>query len=541
VVSESKPTRASGLLLHVTSLPSRYGIGDLGPNAHRFVTRIAAAGQRYWQMLPIGPTGYDNSPYSATSAFAGNPLLVSPDLLFEAGLIDEDDRESMAVPDEGRVDYGAIFRSKQELLAEAAARFPSRADQSRHQRYAEFKDRQGPLWLDEFCLFLALKEAHGLRGWIEWEPDLAKRRPTALSDSRRALASEIETNRVVQFLFFEQWDELRRTAREHGVELVGDLPLYVAHDSADVWSNPDLFRLDEDGKPEVIAGVPPDYFSVTGQRWGNPIFNWEEMASRDFHWWKARVRHALTLFDMLRIDHFRGIAGYWEIPAGETTAVNGRWQPGPASKLLGALSADFAVAHHRAAPGEADPAWTHHSAGSPTQGSLRGVPPGPLPFIAEDLGLITDDVIALRRRFGLPGMRVAQFGFDRTPDQTLHHPDRYTTDVWAYTGTHDNNTTVGWFWEGNPRRRSWRLKPGRRGLYRRVGGDIPWGLMEMVSRSRAMTSIFPVQDILGLGAESRINTPGTSSGNWEWRLRSGQLTDTALGRLHDLTEETRRG
>ncbi|HEY7824071.1 MAG TPA: 4-alpha-glucanotransferase, partial [Acidimicrobiia bacterium] len=316
----------------------------------------------------------------------------------------------------------------------------------------------------------------------------------------------IETSRVIQFLFLEQWQALRRAAHEVGVVIVGDLPLYVAHDSADVWANPDLFRLDAEGNPTVVAGVPPDYFSETGQRWGNPIYDWEEMAVRDYTWWKTRVHHALSRFDWLRIDHFRGLAGYWEIPASEPTAVNGQWRPGPADDLLGALGDEL----------------------------------GGLPVIAEDLGVITDDVIALRDGYGLPGMRVAQFGFDVKSDTATHHPRNYPENVWAYTGTHDNDTTLGWFWEGNPRHRVWRLDRRRRSLYRKLGGDIPWGLVEMVSRSRAKTSIFPVQDILGLGTEARMNVPGTTSGNWEWRLRTGQLTDTTLERLRGLTAASGR-
>ncbi|HUG09033.1 MAG TPA: 4-alpha-glucanotransferase, partial [Acidimicrobiia bacterium] len=327
-----------------------------------------------------------------------------------------------------------------------------------------------------------------------------------LARARRELEEEVETSRVIQFLFFEQWRALRQAAGDLGIEIVGDLPLYMAHDSADVWAHPHLFRLDAGGKPSVVAGVPPDYFSETGQRWGNPIFDWEGMAESGYSWWKARVRHALSLFDWLRIDPFRGIAGYWEIPASEPTAVNGQWRPGPAGELLGVLRDEL----------------------------------GELPIIAEDLGMITEDVVALRGGFGLPGMRVAQFGFDKTRDAAMHHPDNYPQNVWAYTGTHDNDTTAGWFWEGNPRRRVWRLDRRRRSLYRSVRGEIPWGLVELVSRSRAMTSVFPVQDVLGLGTEARMNTPGTTIGNWEWRLRTGQPTEESLERLRELTVATAR-
>jgi 4-alpha-glucanotransferase len=506
VTSELVDGRSSGVLAHITSLPGRYGIGDLGPNAREFVTRLAAAGQRYWQMLPVGPAGAGNSPYSSLSTFAGNPLLISPGLLLEAGLVDGGELAAIEVPDSSHVDYATVHRNKLALLSKAARRFGSRSDRAMSERFAEFREAQGPLWLEDFCLYRALQQIHDGESWTGWEEGLSRRQPAALARARVKLEESVEAHRVIQFLFFEQWHDLRRVAVDHGIELVGDLPLYVAHDSADVWTNPDLFLLDDEGQPEVVAGVPPDYFSKTGQRWGNPIFDWEEMAARNFAWWRTRVRHALALFDVLRIDHFRGIAGYWEIPAEEGTAVNGQWRPGPKEKLLGALRDDL----------------------------------GELPVVAEDLGKITDDVIALRDAFAVPGMRVAQFGFDKAPDATIHHPDTYPTSVWAYTGTHDNNTTNGWFWEGNPRHRVWRLKRPRRSLYRLVDGRIPWGLNEMVSRSRAMTAVFPVQDILELGAEARMNTPGVATGNWEWRLRESQLTDEALDQLHQLTRSTSR-
>jgi len=506
VVSEYGDGRSSGVLVHITSLPGRYGIGDLGPHAAEFITRIAAAGQRYWQMLPVGPVGAGNSPYSSLSTFAGNPLLISPQLLLEAGLVDGGELAAVEVPDNGHVDYPIVHHNKLALLGKAAHGFGSRSDPERLRRFDDFTEAHGQSWLDDYCLYMALRQVHEGGSWNVWENGLARRQPAAVAQARAHLEQTVEAHRVIQFLFFEQWGSLRRVAADHAIELVGDLPLYVAHDSADVWVNPDLFLLDDDGHPTVVAGVPPDYFSVTGQRWGSPIFDWDEMASRNFAWWRARVRHALALFDVLRIDHFRGIAGYWEIPAEEATAVNGQWRPGPAEKLLGSLRDDL----------------------------------GELPIVAEDLGKITDDVIALRDAFALPGMRVAQFGFDKAPDATIHHPDNYPTNVWAYTGTHDNNTTKGWFWEGNPRHRVWRLKRPRRSLYRMVDGRIPWGLNEMVSRSGAMTSVFPVQDILELGAEARMNTPGVANGNWEWRLRQNQLTDDALDQLHQLTRATSR-
>lgn len=503
--TESRP-RKSGLLLHITSLPGRFGIGDLGPEARSFASRISAAGQSYWQVLPVGPTGYGNSPYSSLSTFAGNVLLISPESLASVELMDPGEVPTLELGGGDRVGFDRVFSRKLTALKRVARAFGDKADPERQERFGRFTEREGPVWLDEYCLYVALKDAHRGEPWTHWEPELAQREAKAVSKARSSLKEEIEVNRILQFLFFEQWADLRATAREHGVEIVGDLPLYVAHDSADVWANRELFLLDEGGSPSVVAGVPPDYFSETGQRWGNPIFDWEEMSDRGFQWWKARMRQVLSLFDVVRIDHFRGIAGYWEIPATEQTAVNGRWCPGPGAALFDAIRDRL----------------------------------GEIPVIAEDLGVITEDVIALREQFDLPGMRVAQFGFDDAPDSPLHHPDSYPENVWAYTGTHDNDTTVGWFWDGNPDHRVPDLASGRRALHRAVEGRIPWGLVEMVGQSRARTSVFPVQDILGLGSEARMNTPGTTQGNWQWRLLPGQLTDEALARLGDLTEESGR-
>lgn len=502
----SNETRSSGLLLHVTSLPGRFGIGDLGPEAHSFVARLADAGQKQWQVLPVGPTGYGNSPYSALSTFAGSTLLISPELLVERGLAENEDIDRIATRNDGRADFEHVFSKKLEFLRRAAGRFESVADSGQQERFARFRERAGPGWLDEYATYMALKDAHDGKPWNQWDSELAQRRPAALERARRELSDEMEMIRILQFLFFEQWDELRDEARTQGVEIVGDLPLYVAHDSADVWANRDLFLLDHEGMPTVVAGVPPDYFAELGQRWGNPIFDWGEMAERGFQWWKARMRQALSLFDTVRIDHFRGIAGYWEIPASEPTAVNGRWRPGPGSALFAAIREEL----------------------------------GEIPVIAEDLGVITEDVVALREQFGLPGMRVAQFGFDDAPDSSLHNPEAYPENVWAYTGTHDNDTTLGWFWEDNPRHRFRELESGRKALYRAVDGDIPWGLIEMVSASPARKAVFPVQDILELGSEARMNTPGTTHDNWQWRLLSEQLTDEALTRLRETTRQTNR-
>lgn len=498
--------RRSGVLLHVSSLPSRYGIGDLGSEAMAFVQDLSQAEQTYWQMLPVVPTGFADSPYQSPSAFAGNPMLISPDHLVELGLVRTEDIRPLTVLPRASVDFRQLLGLKTGLLAKAASGFRARVDASIAERFAEFRERHHVTWLDEASLFTAIKDSLQGAPWNEWPRDLALRDPGALQEARDRLSTEIETYQILQFLFHEQWEALRQTARAHRIELVGDIPLYVAHDSADVWANPRGFLLDSERNPLVVAGVPPDYFSETGQRWGNPIYDWGEMEADGFRWWRSRITHTLELFDVVRIDHFRGIAGYWAIPAEEPTAVVGEWREGPGARLLDAV------------------------------GIERGDPS----IIAEDLGVITDDVIALRESYELPGMRVAQFGFDDAPDTPLHHPDVYTSDVWAYTGTHDNNTTEGWLWERNPDRNPRLLDAGRRTLYERVGQPVAWGLMEMIADSPARTAIVPAQDLLALGAEARMNTPGTTEGNWQWRLHPGQLGAEALDRLARVTRAAGR-
>lgn len=498
--------RASGLLLHVTSLPGPFGIGDLGPEAAGFVAELAASGQTYWQVLPIGPTGYGNSPYQLLSTFAGNPLLLSLQRLADLGLVNGKELATARILEGGEVDFGNVLAAKTPLLAEAAHGFRTTADADLRRRFDDFVSTQGEAWLNDYSLFSALKEAHGGRAWAEWDRHLALREPAAIRKARAELRAEIEVIEVLQFLFFEQWQELKSEANSMGIAIVGDIPLYVAHDSADVWADPVEFRLDRDGQPTVVAGVPPDYFSETGQLWGNPIYDWEGMAESGFSWWKQRIRHSLQLFDVLRIDHFRGIAGFWEIPVGAPTAATGSWRKGPGHALFAALTDDL----------------------------------GKLPIVAEDLGVLTPDVDALRDDFGFPGMRVAQFGWDVTSDATMHHPANYPENVWAYTGTHDNDTTVGWLWQDNPARDPRRLPAAKRALFDATGGDVAWGLMQIVAESAASTTVFPVQDLLSLGDEARMNTPGTASGNWGWRLTEGQLTTAAMERLLHLTIVTDR-
>ena len=347
-----------------------------------------------------------------------------------------------------------------------------------------------------------VKRAHEHRPWPEWDSAVARREPDSLAEARLRLRDEIEIHEILQFLLSEQWTRLRTAAASRQIALVGDLPLYVAHDSSDVWANQGMFHLDGNGMPTVVSGVPPDYFSETGQRWGSPIYDWELMAESGFRWWRERMRHTLAHFDVVRVDHFRGIAGYWEIPAAEPTAVRGRWLEGPGNALLRAIDSEI----------------------------------GALPVIAEDLGVITDDVITLRGEHGLPGMRVAQFSFDDAPDSPIHDPGEFPVDVWGYSGTHDNDTTEGWFWTDNPEHDLRRVKGGRRKLLERVGGEpVGWGVVEMVAASKATTSVYPVQDLLGLGSEGRMNTPGTTNGNWRWRFEDHQLTDDLMDRLRTLT------
>src|SRR5437867_8905972 len=399
--------RSSGLLLHPTSLPGPHGIGDLGPEAYRFVDFLAAARQRLWQILPLGPTGFGNSPYAARSAFAGNPLLISLELLEEEGLLRDGDLD--AVPDfpADRVDFAAVERFKMRALRRAAERFAADAPPTRRAAYDVFA-RQNARWLDDFALFMALQQSHG-GAWQSWGEGLARRKTEALAEAREMLASEIALHSFAQFVFAEQWSALRQYASEHDVRVVGDIPIFVALESADVWSHPELFILDDRGFPTVVAGVPPDYFSATGQRWGNPLYRWDVIRERRYRWWVSRFRAAFRFADVVRVDHFRGFAAYWEIPAGEPTAVHGRWMPGPGRALFDAIRETL----------------------------------GDLPLVAEDLGFITPEVHELRRAIGVPGMKILQFAFAQA--NSPHLPHCYDPLTVVYTGTHDNDTALGWF------------------------------------------------------------------------------------------------
>lgn len=485
--------RTSGILLHPTSLPSRFGIGDLGPEAYNFVDFLFEAGQSLWQVLPLGPTGYGDSPYASYSAFAGNTLLVSPERLVEDGLLDHDDLEEQPV---GRVDYAIAHRVKDELLAQAYQRFVTANDTNLRSEFEAFV-RQQSHWLDDYALFRALKDEHGGAAWTDWASNAGA--------ARERLKPRVEAQEFYQFLFFRQWSALRSYCHERGVSIIGDFPIYVAHDSADVWTNPEQFKLDSAGKPTVVAGVPPDYFSSTGQLWGNPLYNWEQMQADGFKWWIERVRAIFAMVDIARVDHFRGFAACWEIPGADPTAENGTWVNTPGRELFNSIRQAL----------------------------------GQLPIVAEDLGVITDDVNSLRDELGFPGMRVLQFGFGDDP-KSVNLPHNYVRNVVAYTGTHDNDTAVGWF---NSLTGAGSMQTGKRSDEQRkfcldylntTGAEIHWDFIRAIWASVADRAIAPLQDVLGLGSEARMNLPNSNEGNWSWRYAPDALTRDLASRLRGL-------
>jgi 4-alpha-glucanotransferase len=498
--------RSSGILLHPTSLPGKFGIGDLGDEAYRFVDFLAASKQSLWQVLPLGPTGFGDSPYQCFSAFAGNTLLVSPERLVEEELLKTEDLAGTPAFPAEQVDFGNAIKFKNSLLEKAFARFRQTADSNLRTAFEQFS-YQTRAWLDDYALFRALKEAQNGRAWNEWEPELKRREQGALAAAREHLREQILAQKFYQFLFFRQWAALKAYSHDHGVKLVGDIPIFVARDSADVWMSPDQFKLDGAGNPLVVAGVPPDYFSATGQLWGNPIYNWEHMLADGFRWWIERVRANLEIFDIVRIDHFRGFAASWEIPGGDKTAERGQWVNVPGRELFTAIRRAL----------------------------------GDLPIIAEDLGVITPDVEALRDDFGLPGMRILQFAFGG--DVKNHDlPHNYIQNSVVYTGTHDNDTTVGWFRSvagvGSTRAAE-QIERERKfclDYLNSDGTEIQWDFIRALLASVANTAIIPLQDVLGLGGEARMNLPNSTSGNWAWRYKAGALTDEIKERLQKLTQ-----
>ncbi len=495
-----KSDRTSGLLLHPTSLPGPHGSGDLA-GAPWFVDRLTDMRQTWWQMLPIGPTGYGNSPYQSPSTFAGNPLLIGFAPLVDDELLSRNEFDAISVQKDGDVDFDATIPMRSQVLDLVSTAFPDRADPIIADAYSSFVADNGPVWLEDFALFTALKRAHALQPWWEWGDALAARNPRALARARRSLAHAIEQVKIEQFLFDRQIHDVRQRASTDGIGLIGDIPIFVAHDSADVWANRELYYLDTDGMPTVVAGVPPDYFSVTGQRWGNPLYDWDRHIETGFEWWESRLRRMFELFDLVRVDHFRGFAASWHIPADEPTAVNGEWNEAPGQLLFDTLQARF----------------------------------GSLDVIAEDLGLITPDVEALRDRYGLPGMKVLQFGFGT---ESAHALSEFRPNVVAYTGTHDNDTARGWF-DSRPEENPAELAVAIEQLGS-TAETFAWDLITAVMGSVANTAIIPVQDLLGLGTEARMNEPGTTVDNWTWRLRTGQLDSDIVERMADLTLETGR-
>jgi 4-alpha-glucanotransferase len=498
MTSVSSVPRSSGVLLHPTSLPGPFGIGDLGAVAHAWVGTLAGAGQRWWQVLPVGPTGYGDSPYQAPSTFAGNPNLISPELLAEWGLASREDVAACEVL-AGPANYEEVIPRKRQLLRQAWERFAAGDAAGLRPAFESFCQVG---WLDDFALFMAIKDAHGGKPWWDWPTPLAKREPAALRTMTELLSDDVAAHRFAQFLFARQWAALREHAHRLGVRIIGDLPIYVAHDSADVWANPDLFLLDANRNPIVVAGVPPDYFAATGQLWGNPIYDWEVHRRSGFRWWADRLRATLGMVDLVRLDHFRGLEAYWAVPFGDPTAERGEWRPGPGADLLDALRSQL----------------------------------GGLPIIAEDLGFITPEVDALRERFGLPGMRILQFAFGGAVEPRFR-PHRFDRNVVAYTGTHDNDTSRGWYDK---------LMADERASFTRYTPDAADDPVRAIVRlgwaSVADLAVAPVQDLLGLGTEARLNTPGTKTGNWRWRLPGTDLGSVEwVGWLRELTETYERG
>ncbi len=490
--------RIGGILLHPTSLPSHGGIGDLGPAAYEFVDWLAAARQGAWQVLPLCPVGYGNSPYSGTSAFAGNVLMVSLERLAERGLVSRE--RVLDLPDgEGNIDFIRVRENKLPLLNEAALNFLRQAQGEDRNRFDRFCQANA-WWLDDFVLFDALRRRFGETSWNEWPPELAQREPQALATAAEMMRQDLDVGRFLQFAFFEQWRALHSRCRQLGIRIIGDVAIFVSYDSSDVWTHPDLFHLRADRTPEFVAGVPPDAFSAEGQRWGNPLYRWDVLRERGYDWWVERIRWALTNCDLLRLDHFRGFQQYWEIPASEPNAVRGRWVDGPKIDLFNVLRERL----------------------------------GDLPFIAEDLGIITPDVVELRQRLGIPGMMVLHFAFG-DPGAHIYLPHNYEHMNVVYSGTHDNDTTLGW-WNS--------LHGAEREAVHAYFGDpgdgMNWAMVRAAHKSPANLSIVPLQDVLGLGSEARMNTPSHPNGNWSWRFQRGMLKEEIARKLAALVEVTDR-
>lgn len=494
--------RASGILLHITSLPSPYGIGDLGPQAYAFVDFLKGTGQKYWQILPINPTDGINghSPYSCSSAFAGNPLLISPDVLIKEGFLKSSDLNSIPSCEGNQVDYAKVSVFKQRLFNLAFQRFKKQLYKGGYELFVS--DQQ--FWLEDFALYSVAKSVFAGASWDQWPKTFKSRHPKAMVHFKKKYARALEQIKFVQYLFFRQWYQLKTYAREEGISIIGDIPIYINYDSTTVWRNRSFFKLDREGNVKFVSGCPPDYFSKTGQRWGNPVYDWTNLKKAKYSWWVSRLAHNLSLFDVLRIDHFLGFCSFWQIPAHEKLAVFGQWVEGPGEGLFKYLLKHF----------------------------------GSLPLIAEDLGETTNAVEVLMKKFDFPGMRVLLFGFNGDPRKNPHVPANYPVCCVVYTGTHDNNTVQGWYHtEAKEHERAnikavLKVKPSPRQLH--------WQMIEVLMKSRANTVIIPLQDVLGLGADARMNTPATTVNNWKWHMEANALTTSVRHRLLKITKRYKR-
>nr|CAX68902.1 4-alpha-glucanotransferase (Glycoside hydrolase, family 77) [uncultured bacterium] len=495
--------RSSGILCHISSLASSFGIGDIGLSAQRFVDFLRRCGQNYWQVLPLNPTdgALGNSPYSSYSAFAFNTLFISPELLYQDGLVTKEDLKNAELPLSDAVDFQVVTEKKYRLLLKAYETYSARPVKLR-----EFEQfcRSQSYWLDQFAMFVVLK--HGFRNacWVDWPVEYRDRHEGTLARFAKDYARDLEREKFLQFLFYKQWIALQTYCSQNGIKLIGDIPIYVNYDSVDVWVHPDLFKLNTDKRPVFVAGVPPDYFSKDGQRWGNPVYNWDRLRENGFRWWMDRVRHNFMLFDVVRVDHFRAFAECWEIPAHEKTAINGSWRPVPGVELFETMKKHFPK----------------------------------LPIIAEDLGIITDDVVALKDRFGFPGMRVLMFAFHNEYKKSRDLPENYTRNSVVFTGTHDNNTVLGWFKEDM-------TEVERRNMFEYLGkipslDEIGWVMIELALKSPANLAIIPIQDVLGFAQEARMNKPSTSQGNWKWRLSVPVADKRVAEKLRKLTVKYQR-
>lgn len=494
--------RSSGILLHPSALSGQYGIGTLGKETLSFLDWLKDAGQSYWQICPLVPTGYGDSPYQGFSAFAGNPNLIDLDHLVSLNLLEKDTLKPFMELSQERVDFGKLIPLKKTVLGKAWQRFP-KGNRQLKREFQQFQ-KSSRHWLEDFCLFTALKDFHDGKPWYLWPSPVKLREPEAIKTARKNLAKEMQYHAFIQFIFDKQWKIIRKEATARGVKIIGDLPIFVAFDSSDCWSNPEIFQLTNEGLPSHVAGVPPDYFTETGQLWGNPLYRWDVMEQNNFRWWLSILKNKMEQYDVLRIDHFRGFAAYWSVPYGDATAENGQWMPASGEKLFQVLRDSM----------------------------------GNLPIIAEDLGVITPDVVDLMRKFDFPGMKVLQFSFDSS-EEDYCSPVDYHHHCIVYTGTHDNDTTTGWFESLGEEEK--RVVCRRLKLSEDCGTwNVTRAMVELALKSAADVAIIPIQDILGLGSHARFNTPGSAGGNWSWRMASGALHSEQAGELRELTGQCKR-